>query len=75
MDDPLSEKDTRLVRRKQLKLDIANKGSKIQNRTKIGSIKRRDKEIKEEQFVEIQKHKKRVVEMRQKARQEKEYLQ
>ncbi|KAH3788142.1 hypothetical protein DPMN_166273 [Dreissena polymorpha] len=58
----------------QLKLDIDNKGRQIQKRTKLASIKQRDKEIEEKQLAELQKQRKRVVEMRQKARQEKEDL-
>ncbi|KAH3787222.1 hypothetical protein DPMN_165342 [Dreissena polymorpha] len=63
------------MRREQLKFDIDNKGRQIQKRTKIASIKQRDKEIEEDQLAKLQKQRKRVVEMRQKARQEKEDLQ
>ncbi|KAH3833158.1 hypothetical protein DPMN_106459 [Dreissena polymorpha] len=75
MDNPSSERDKRLMRREQLKLDIDNKRRHYQKRTKLASIKQREKEIEEEQLAELQKQRKRVVEMRQKARQEKEYLQ
>ncbi|KAH3695553.1 hypothetical protein DPMN_083014 [Dreissena polymorpha] len=75
MDNPSSERDKRLMRREQLKLEIENKERQIQKRTKLASIKQRDKEIEEEQLAELQKQRMRVVEMRHKARQEKEDLQ
>ena len=53
MDNPLSERDKRLMRREQLKLDIDNKERQIQKRTKLASIKQRDKEIEEEQLAEL----------------------
>ncbi|KAH3843791.1 hypothetical protein DPMN_117322 [Dreissena polymorpha] len=63
MDNPLSERDKRLMRREQLKLEIDNKGRQIQKRTKLASIKQRDKEIEEEQLAELQKQRNRVVEI------------
>ncbi|KAH3892296.1 hypothetical protein DPMN_016411 [Dreissena polymorpha] len=76
MDDVhLTEREQRLLRREQLKADIAQKEREIQERTnenRLKKIKQRDRNIEMLQLKELQRQRNELIEKRRHARQERD---